>query len=215
MTEVTANAGHLAGPPGWLRPALLDRAEQVMILGLWALMLERVINADNAFAPLLIMSETAIAFFVLVRRPTTQISLRLGDWLLAITATAAPLLIFPGAAGPAILGALAIVLVFVGTCFQLWAKLALRRSFGVAPANRGIKATGPYRFMRHPMYAGYLASHIGLIMVMPSFLNAAIYAIAWWAQILRLLAEERLLSEDPAYRAFMQTTRYRLIPGLF
>ena len=50
---------------------------------------------------------------------------------------------------------------------------------------------------------------------MPTLLNLTIYAIGWWAQILRLLAEERLLNEDPAYRDFMTKTRWRLIPGLF
>ncbi|MFB2603582.1 isoprenylcysteine carboxylmethyltransferase family protein, partial [Rhizobium phaseoli] len=35
------------------------------------------------------------------------------------------------------------------------------------------------------------------------------------AQCLRLLAEERLLKEDPAYTTFMATTRYRLVPFVF
>ena len=113
------------------------------------------------------------------------------------------------------LAALGVGLVLLGNCFQIWAKLFLRRSFGIAPANRGIKSDGPYRFVRHPMYAGYLIVHIGIMVLMPSLLNLAIYTIGWWAQILRLLAEERLLGEDPAYRAFMAKVRWRLIPGVF
>ena len=74
---------------------------------------------------------------------------------------------------------------------------------------------GPYAVVRHPMYAGYLFVHIGILLLMPSALNAVIYGIGWWAQILRLLAEERLLGEDPAYRAFMAKTRWRLVPGIF
>ena len=98
---------------------------------------------------------------------------------------------------------------------QLAAKLFLRRSFGIAPANRGIKTGGMYKFVRHPMYAGYLLVHIGILLLMPTALNFTIYAISWWAQILRLLAEERLLGEDPAYREFCTKTRWRLIPGIF
>jgi len=94
-------------------------------------------------------------------------------------------------------------------------KLVLRRSFGIAPANRGVKVSGPYRFVRHPMYAGYLLSNIGMFLLMPSPINLAIYAIGWTAPILRLLAEERLLAQDETYRDFQQTTRFRLIPGLF
>jgi protein-S-isoprenylcysteine O-methyltransferase Ste14 len=65
------------------------------------------------------------------------------------------------------------------------------------------------------MYAGYLAVHIGIMILMPSPVNLVIYAIAWWAQILRLLAEEALLSQDPAYAAFMAKVRWRLVPGVF
>jgi len=52
-------------------------------------------------------------------------------------------------------------------------------------------------------------------MLNPSLINLAIYAICWWAQLLRLLAEERLLSQDAAYQALTQAVRYRLIPGVF
>ena len=98
---------------------------------------------------------------------------------------------------------------------QISGKLFLRRSFGIAPANRGIKRDGVYRFVRHPIYAGYLFTHIGILLVMPSLVNLAIYAIGWWAQILRIDAEEALLGQDPDYRDYMQQTRWRLIPGIY
>jgi protein-S-isoprenylcysteine O-methyltransferase Ste14 len=65
------------------------------------------------------------------------------------------------------------------------------------------------------MYAGYLMTHIGFFLTHPSFWNFAIYAAALSAQCFRLLAEERLLKQDPAYEAFMTTTRYRLAPFVF
>lgn len=198
-----------------LQPGVLDRIEQVAIVCLWALMVQRVLHSANPFAPLALLSETAVVIFVLIRRPTKAISMRLGDWLLAITATGCPLLIVPGEAPIAWLVPAGIALVFAGNIYQAWAKLVLRRSFGIAPANRGIKVSGPYKYVRHPMYAGYLAVHIGIFALMPSILNLAIYITGWWAQILRLQAEERLLSEDAAYREFMGKVRYRLIPGIF
>ena len=207
----------VAALPRWLTPARLDRFEQVTIVVLWLLLAERVFTSTNPFAPLIMVAETAVVIFVLLRRPTETISLRLGDWLLAITATYSPLLIQP-ANTPAVLHWLVPVgigLTVVGNVIQLAAKLFLRRSFGIAPANRGIKTDGMYRFVRHPMYAGYLLVHLGILALMPTALNFTIYAIGWWAQILRLLAEERLLGEDPAYRTFMTKTRWRLIPGVF
>jgi protein-S-isoprenylcysteine O-methyltransferase Ste14 len=197
------------------RAVLLDRGEQVVVVALWSLMVWRVLHSDNPFAPLLLLSESAVMFFMIIRRPTERISVTLGDWLLAMAATSAPLLIMPSGQGLAALLPLALVLVFLGNLGQATAKLFLRRSFGIAPANRGIKVSGPYRYVRHPMYASYLVVHVGLFLLMPSWLNLTIYAIGWWAQVLRLLAEERLLAADPAYRDYMAQVRWRLIPGVF
>jgi len=207
---------------GWLDsafaripPRVLDRVEQVLIVALWIVLLYRVLHSLNGYAPLVLVSETAVVLFVLIRRPTQAISLRLGDWLLAITATAAPLMIQPGLDMVPALAPLGIVLVVLGNVVQGLAKLSLRRSFGIAPANRGIKSDGLYRFVRHPMYAGYLGVHIGILILMPSPINLAIYIVGWWAQILRLRAEEALLSQDAAYAAYAAKVRWRLVPGVF
>ncbi|HSQ96753.1 MAG TPA: methyltransferase [Croceibacterium sp.] len=202
-------------PQALLRPVVLDRAEQAVIVILFGLLTYRALASANPLAPLLMLSEGGVAFFVLIRRPTEAISVRLGDWLLATTATAAPLLIVPVDSSAPALVIPGVLLVLVGICVQFGSKLVLRRSFGIAPANRGIKVSGPYRVVRHPIYTGYLIANIGVFLVMPSTVNLAVYAIGWTAQILRIRAEERLLSQDVAYRAFQQTTRFRLMPGVF
>lgn len=214
--SVTANASKAAiRRPAWLRPAVLDRIEQVVIVLLWMVLVYRVYHSDNPVAPLLLLSESAVAVFTLFRRPTENLSLDLGDWLLAMTATCAGLLIIPGVMLVPALEPVGIAIYAVGNGIQLWAKLVLRRSFGVAPANRGIKLSGPYRFVRHPMYAGYALVHLAVVILMFHPINLVIYAIGWWAQILRLLAEERLLSRDADYAAYMAKVRWRLIPGVF
>jgi len=199
----------------WFSPLWLDRSEQGAIVVLWGLLVWRVANSPNPFAPLVIVSETSVMIFVLLRRPTQNISYKLGDWLLAITATCAPLLIVPSQHPVPIVAPLAIVLWSVGTVAQFTGKLFLRRSFGIAPANRGIKTGGMYRFVRHPIYAGYLLAHIGALLLIPSLWNLVIYLVSWAAQIPRMLAEERLLSHDADYRDYMAKTRWRLIPGVF
>ncbi len=202
-------------PPAWLTPRRLDRIEQVTIVALWSLLVWRVLQSPNHMAPLVLIAETSVALFVLFRRPTERISMRLGDWLLAATATYAPLLIVPSAELWPVLEVPAVALILFGNVVQISGKLFLRRSFGIAPANRGIKRDGLYRFVRHPIYAGYLFTHIGILMIMPSLVNLVIYAIGWWAQILRIQAEEALLTQDPDYRDYLQQTRWRLIPGLY
>ena len=212
----TASASEAAlRQPGWLRPAVLDRIEQVVIVVLWIFLVQRVEISGNPYAPLLLLSETAVVVFTLIRRPTTNLSMNLGDWLLATTATYAGLLIIPGVMLVPALAPIGVTLAVAGNLVQAWAKLVLRRSFGVAPANRGIKITGPYKIVRHPMYAGYALVHMGVMILMFSPINMVIYAFGWWAEILRILAEERLLSQDPEYADYMTKVRWRLIPGLF
>lgn len=215
MSKGLIQARSLGGARFVLQPRMLDRIEQAAVLVLWLALIWRVWQSANPFAPLLVLSESAVVLFMLIRRPTANISQCLGDWLLAITATCAPLLIVPAEHVHPALVLPGLVLVLVGNVVQAWAKLVLRRSFGIAPANRGVKVSGPYRFVRHPMYAGYLAAHIGLLALLFSPLNLLIYAIGWCAQIKRLMAEERLLSQDGTYRTYAYKVRWRLIPGIF
>jgi protein-S-isoprenylcysteine O-methyltransferase Ste14 len=205
--------------PAWLRLAVLDRIEQAVIALLWVWMVERVavsfFRDGNHLVWLVLISETTVMVFTLIRRPTQAISLRLGDWLLAITATAAPMMIQTANDPVNALRIAGVMLVMLGNLGQASAKLALARSFGIAPANRGIKVSGPYRLVRHPMYAGYLVVHIGVVLMMPLPINVVIYAIGWTAQIRRILAEEALLGQDAVYRDYMAKVRWRLIPGVF
>lgn len=202
-------------PPTWLTPARADRLEQLVIALLWVWLVQRVLHSFNPDAWLLLISETAIMLFTLFRRPTQAITMRLGDWLLAVTATAAPMLVVPGVMLVPSLEKFGIALFITGNLFQLWAKLILRRSFGVAAANRGVKIAGPYRFVRHPMYAGYAIIHFSFLLLMFMPINVVLYAIGWWAQILRIKAEEAVLSQDPKYAEYMTKVKWRLIPGIF
>ena len=78
-----------------------------------------------------------------------------------------------------------------------------------------MKTGGAYRYVRHPMYFGYMISHIGFLLLSPSLWNLAVYAVGWACLILRVTFKERLLSEDAAYQDFKRSVRYRLIPGVY
>ena len=43
-----------------------------------------------------------------------------------------------------------------GLVLHLYGKVCLARSFGLVAANRGVQRLGPYRVIRHPIYAGYV-----------------------------------------------------------
>ncbi|OWO91080.1 isoprenylcysteine carboxyl methyltransferase [Rhizobium esperanzae] len=198
---------------------ILDIIEKVLLGYLFVAIVMRVVpqmQDDRAVIDcLLLISEGAAAFLILTRRPTRNASLRLFDWAVTAVGTLFPLLVTPSAVLPLAPLWFCFLAMLLGFLLQISAKLVLRRSFGLVPANRGVKIGGPYRLIRHPMYAGYLLTHVGFFLAHPSFWNFAIYATALAAQCLRLLAEERLLREDPVYAAFMATTRYRLVPFVF
>src|SRR5207253_9668412 len=90
----------------------------------------------------------------------------------------------------------------VGLILVISSKITLGRSFGIVPANRGVVARGPYRLMRHPIYAGYLISHSAFLLAHPTALNLALVVVADSALIVRALMEERVLSADVEYQAY-------------
>jgi protein-S-isoprenylcysteine O-methyltransferase Ste14 len=103
----------------------------------------------------------------------------------------------------------------VGVLIQICAKLSLRRSFGLLPANRGVVVFGPYRFIRHPMYVGYFVTDLGFLLANLGLQNVFLVLMQWGVQVVRIMQEERLLSKDDTYRRYMSRVRYRLIAGLF
>jgi protein-S-isoprenylcysteine O-methyltransferase Ste14 len=103
----------------------------------------------------------------------------------------------------------------VGLLIVIAGKMALGRSFGIAPANRGVVARGPYAFVRHPIYAGYVVTHVAFAIAHPSAWNITILVIADSMMIVRALIEERLLRTDAQYEAYCERVAWHLVPGIF
>ena len=58
-------------------------------------------------------------------------------------------------------------------------------------------------------------THVAFLLLNPTLWNLGLYALCYGPQVPRLLAEERLFSRDPQYRAYQAAVPYRLIPGVF
>jgi len=106
------------------------------------------------------------------------------------------------------------LLMLFGILLQIASKITLGRSFGLLPAMRGIVVRGPYRLVRHPIYLGYLCTHVGFFCFAMSWHNLLVYALLYACQFGRIFEEERILAQSSEYRAYMHVVRYRLIPGL-
>jgi protein-S-isoprenylcysteine O-methyltransferase Ste14 len=171
--------------------------------------------SKNVDAALLVTSELLGVFLILTRRFATAISRRPLDWALSFIAVNAPLLAVPAAASTFIPLQIATAVMFAGMMIQISAKIVLWRSYGLVPANRGIKTKGPYCFVRHPMYAGYTLTHIGFLLGFPSLQNFLLYLITFLIEVARLMREELVLNKDPLYRDYVARVRYRVIPGIF
>ena len=167
---------------------------------------------------LLLVAEILPVILVIFRRWSNSpvMSTKPVDWILALVAANAPLLASPGGTlGTILPHAVCSLIIISGFLIQISAKIILWRSFGVVPAAREIKVRGPYRFVRHPMYAGYIIQHIGFLLAYPMLWNFAVYSGALVAQVARILREERILNGQPLYRQFSSLVRYRLLPGVF
>ena len=102
-----------------------------------------------------------------------------------------------------------------GTVFAIWATLTLARSISIMPEARGLVVSGPYAFVRHPLYLGEFVVLFGIALqhLMPwSLLLLGVQCIF---QFERMKNEERVLARAfPNYADYMARTA-RLLPGVY
>jgi protein-S-isoprenylcysteine O-methyltransferase Ste14 len=103
----------------------------------------------------------------------------------------------------------------VGLVIAITSLAALGRSFGFVAADRGLRGSGPYAVVRHPVYASYLLIQSGYVLQSQSLRNILVVAFVTACNIGRALAEEELLGTSPAYQAYRERVRWRLIPYLW
>lgn len=196
----------------------LDLAERAVVLVAYAAnvaVLWPALRDGPALGDLLVLeANTLVAVFVLARRRPAEISVQVRDWVVAVTGTLAPLLAGPATGAGPVPGTVATTLALVGIVLSLLAKVTLRRNFSVVPARAGIVRGGVYALVRHPMYGGYVITHLGVLAYGPTVRNVLCYLVCWVCLWVRMDREERLLAHDAEYREYLARVRYRLVPGL-
>ena len=121
---------------------------------------------------------------------------------------------------PLALQALGLALLIVSTFLIMW--VFHENSFAAAvvkvQAERGhrVVSTGPYAFVRHPMYSGAVLFFIGAPLLLGSWwglLMSPLFALLF---AIRSRIEERaLIAGLPGYADYTTRVRYRLVPGLW
>lgn len=79
-----------------------------------------------------------------------------------------------------------------------------------------VVATGPYRHVRHPMYAGFLLYTLGTAGLLGSWYGVLGGLVLVGIVARRAVLEERVLAEElEGYRTYQREVRYRLVPYLW
>lgn len=95
-----------------------------------------------------------------------------------------------------------------GVVLVWWSCFSLGSNFSVMPQRRDIVTSGPYRWVRHPMYLGYVLHDLGA-WVMPGDRTAL---LVWLVECALLLArahvEEQVLVEDVGYVSYRTRVRW-------
>ena len=115
---------------------------------------------------------------------------------------------------------LGFILISLGYAFASWA-LAENRFFSSTvriQTDRGhvVCDSGPYRFVRHPGYAGNIPPLLGIVLALGSVWALIPVAVALIIAVIRTALEDQTLQEElPGYRDYARRVHYRLIPGIF
>jgi len=206
----------------WVRPAVQrdwgELASKIVIVTLFSSMAMRLAadaaRTGHVTGMLLVASEGLVVALTLVRRSAGTVDRSWRARLLTMCATFGPPLVRPMDV-PGAPQSLTVAVTAVGLMIVVVGKISLGRSFGLTPANRGVVSTGLYRFVRHPIYLGYLITHVGFVVANPANWNLLVLAMADVALLFRARLEERMLSADEAYRDYMSRVRWRIVPGAF
>ena len=106
-------------------------------------------------------------------------------------------------------------LVLAGVAWSVWSIHSLGTNLSVLAQARDVADRGPYRWVRHPLYAGEIVSTLGLTIASWSPTAISLWLALCAMQGYRAMREEQvLLRALPGYRAYRARTA-ALLPGIF
>ena len=208
----------MVGPPLPRRfgADLLARAVVCALFGLLsANLLTDFVQTQRLTGLLLLVSESLVVILTVLRRRASIVDRSPAAAVVTSISLAGPVLLRT-AQSPGLVPDLVTAMVSaIGLIIVIAGKIALGRSFGIAPANRGVVIAGPYGIVRHPIYAGYVLTHIAFAFAYPTVWNIALVVLTDGALMVRALYEERVLASDGAYQTYCRRVAWHLLPGVF
>ena len=201
------------------REVVGDLAARALIGTLFVLLSMRLwqdfLKTGHITGLLFLVSEALVVILTIVRRRAVAVDRSARTATVTMISLVGPFLLRPIPGMALVPDAASASAAAVGAIVVILGKITIGRSFGIAPANRGIVASGPYNVVRHPIYAGYLLTHAASLTAYPTLWNVAVVVTADIALVFRALAEERVLSADHDYEAYCSRVAWHLVPGVF
>lgn len=106
-------------------------------------------------------------------------------------------------------------LLAAGTAWSVWSLRYLGRNLSLFAQARELVDGGPYRWIRHPLYAGEIVSSLGLAIFAGTAAAFGVLLAFCVLQGYRVLREEEILLQAlPQYRGYRNRTA-ALFPGIF
>ncbi len=178
---------------------------------MWLLLAYTRLRAPSAMSVLL-AAQSLLAAGRLVFRRAEKVNAPFHWKVVAWGSALLPLTLSGSPAAPGWRELPGLLLQIGGLLFALWALWSLGPAFGIAPADRGLVTAGPYRWVRHPAYAGEMVSILGYVLAHPSPWNGAMWLALAATILLRARWEERVIE---GYARYAQQVRWRLLPGVW
>jgi protein-S-isoprenylcysteine O-methyltransferase Ste14 len=201
------------------REAARDLAARAVVIALFTLLsinlLGDFLKTGRTTGLLLLAGEALVVVLTVFRRRAQLIDRSLVAGAITVVSLVGPPLLRATKGEGLLPDVVTTVISGIGLALVIVGKLTLGRSFGIAPANRGVVVRGPYNVVRHPIYAGYLVTHIAFLVANPGPWNAAVVVIGDSALVIRALIEERVLGGDEGYQAYCRRVGWHLVPGVF
>ncbi len=184
--------------------------------------------ADGAGALTIIHQLLRLTFYVLmislllVRKPSKSTAPARRAAVAAYVGTFTPfLLVLEGMRDKAgqTLTVVAVLVTTLGLGLSVYALGWLGRSFGVVPQARELVRSGPYRYVRHPLYVAEFITFVGAILTVVTPFSAAVLVLFVAAQTYRAIQEEKVLKVAfPEYESYMSqagrfTPRWQVLSG--
>ena len=108
-----------------------------------------------------------------------------------------------------------LLLTVLGYYISLWALWYLRGSFAIMAEARSPIISGPYWYVRHPLYLGEMLSMLGLCLAIGTVTALLFWIAITGMQLVRARIEEaKLANQFDDYRTYRERTRF-ILPGLF